>query len=314
LALIFSSGGGRLGNQLLNIYHLMAISYEYQIKVFKINDSYISSRRKYIMFSIEKNNNNWKLVNEKSNNYFIRLFILKVLIRGYHFLYNFLPNYKSYKIGSKNNFPRYLFGKNLGNNFNLSTLVNEAKKKNIIVSGWGLRDWDLVLKHKKSIIQNVKKCFENIHNINQFINEDYLFVHIRRTDFLSVKKFNEINFSDQIWINSILKICSGLKIYKVVIFSDSNIESRFINILKNKGIKVFLPNLNLAENKNTNFLDLFIYYLSKSSCVLCNASTLTLSIAFLFHEIIYLPSKVNDFDIVNINDAHNYFPISLNWN
>ena len=36
MSLIFSSGGGRLGNQLLNLIHLYAISYEYEFEVYKI--------------------------------------------------------------------------------------------------------------------------------------------------------------------------------------------------------------------------------------------------------------------------------------
>ena len=33
MALIFSSGGGRLGNQVLNLIHLMALTFEYDIDV-----------------------------------------------------------------------------------------------------------------------------------------------------------------------------------------------------------------------------------------------------------------------------------------
>ena len=38
-----------------------------------------------------------------------------------------------------------------------------------------------------------------------------------------------------------------------------------------------------------------------------------LSISFLYHEKIYLPSKENDFQNVFLNNAHNTYPTSLNW-
>ena len=35
-------------------------------------------------------------------------------------------------------------------------------------------------------------------------------------------------------------------------------------------------------------------YISNAGVVLCNASTLTLSLSFLYHDEIYLPSKKNN--------------------
>ena len=43
MSFIFASGGGRLGNQLINIIHLTAISIEKQIKIYKLNDNGIGT-------------------------------------------------------------------------------------------------------------------------------------------------------------------------------------------------------------------------------------------------------------------------------
>ena len=54
LALIFSSGGGRLGNQLLNILHLNALSLEYDIEIYKISDPFIIEKNRKLIYKIEK--------------------------------------------------------------------------------------------------------------------------------------------------------------------------------------------------------------------------------------------------------------------
>ena len=85
----------------------------------------------------------------------------------------------------------------------------------------------------------------------------------------------------------------------------------FISYLEMNGIEVILPE---DENQDINFLKLFSSYIFNCSAVLCNASSLVLSIAFLSHEYIYLPSRKNILNKVVLNDAHNSYPTNLNWN
>ncbi len=311
MSLIFSSGGGRLGNQLLNLIHLSAISYEYSIDVYKVSDLFIYGKKKSLIYKIEKNKVNWELVSEnteitKSNKLFLKLFI-----RIIHLYFYFSPNKISYKLGSKNNLPKFIIGKNLKSNFSLYQLICQQKNNTIVLSGWGLRDWELVIKHKKLIIKNFCKGFSPIIKNKKKIENDYLFVHIRRSDFLDVKEFKELNFTDELWLKSIKKVCEFESINKVVIFSDSNIDDYMISFLKNHRIHVLFIN---SGNKNSSFLKFFVYYLSNAKSVICNASTLVLSISFLYHNKIYLPSKRKDFQNVFLNNAYKSFPASLNWN
>ena len=137
-----------------------------------------------------------------------------------------------------------------------------------------------------------------------------MFVHIRRSDFLEVEEFKDLNFSDDIWIKSILNICSLKSIKKVVIFSDELIKKFFILSLEIKGLEVIIPE---NENKNLNFNKIFFKYIYNASCILCNSSSLVLSIAFLSHESIFLPCRNKEFIEILLSDAHISHPTNINW-
>ena len=309
MSLIFSSGGGRLGNQLLNLIHLSAISYEYNFNVYKISDLFIAGKNNSLIFRIDENKVNWEIVSSYKEVKRRKIFF-KIIIRLIHLYYFLSPNKISYKLGSGNNLPKFLFGKRLNSDFSKAKFFKDARKKNIVLSGWGFRDWDLVLKHKNLIIKNFKEGFSSLINIKKKIDEDYLFVHIRRSDFLEVNEFQELNFSDETWLKSILEICESESIRKVIIFSDSPIENIMSSLLKIEKIDTS----NIDSFNNNSFLELFLYYLSNAKAVICNASTLVLSMSFIYQKGVYLPSELNNFQYVVLNEAHDSFPTALNWN
>ena len=311
MALIFTSGGGRLGNQILNLIHLMALSFEYNIEVIKINDTFLTSKDKLFMFKVEKDIINWHISDNFAKNKLIYKLFLKILIRLIHLLCFFNPKHKSYKIGSKNNYPKFIVGKRLKKKNSVSKLIKESSSSNVALCGWGLRDWELVSKHKESILRNMTYAFGEYLDIKNNKNKDYLLVHIRRSDFLEVEEFRELNFPDEVWIKSIKKICSLKTIKKVVIFSDSLVNNFFISSLEKNGLRVLIPEKN---NKNVNFLKLFFNYIHNGSYLICNASSLVLSIAFLSYEKIYMPSREKEFKEVSLDNAHKYSPTNLNWN
>ena len=61
LALFFTSGGGRLGNQILNLIHLIALKQEHNIEVIKINDVFLEARKGFLMYKVSKKIINWKI-------------------------------------------------------------------------------------------------------------------------------------------------------------------------------------------------------------------------------------------------------------
>ena len=138
-----------------------------------------------------------------------------------------------------------------------------------------------------------------------------MLVHIRRTDFLAVEEFKELNFSDQTWLKGILKLCEIKSLNTVVIFSDANVSNLIFSNLKKRGLTTIIPEKN---NLNENFLKLFFPYVDNASSVICNASTLVMSISFLYHDFIYLPSRKKEFQRLDLNQAHTSFPSSMNWN
>tara|TARA_Y100000589_G_C27199303_1_gene648702 strand:+ start:14452 stop:15333 length:882 start_codon:yes stop_codon:yes gene_type:complete len=292
--------------------HLMALSYEYDIKLFKINDLFIEAKDGSLMFQIKKESEeiNWKLVSEIKNYTFYYKILLKLFIRIIHLYFYIFPFKKSYKIGSSNNFPKFIIGKNLSENFSIDKLIKESSINNIVVAGWALRDWNLFEKHKKLISKNIIKGFGSLTNKKLFFEGNYILVHIRRSDFLKVKDFDALNFSDETWAKSIIMLSNKLEINNIVMFSDSSINNLLIADLRRSGINVFLPE-NLDNNRT--FLQLFINYISNAHSIICNSSTLVLSISILFHEYIYLPSE-DSYQNICLKNAHNSYPTFLNWN
>ena len=98
MSLLFSSGGGRLGNQILNLIHLKAIAFEYKIKVERVNDLYIRSKNFGLTFCIKKNIVNWECENENIKKIILYKFFLKAYVIWIHFYYYFHPGKKSYII------------------------------------------------------------------------------------------------------------------------------------------------------------------------------------------------------------------------
>ena len=311
MALILSSGGGRLGNQILNLIHLTALSNEYDIEFKKLSDLFIEAKDKSIIYKIEKNEIKWRIIyGDKEKNLFDKIF-LKFFIRFIHLLFYISPDKKSYKIGYINNFPKFIIGKKLNNNITSYELVKEAKIFDVVLTGWGFRDWELVIKHKDEVVKNVSKGFDIFTKTKNDCQNDYLFVHIRRSDFLQVNQLEELNFADSLWLKSIIKTAFFESIKRVVIFSDSNICDSFISSLNSQGIDVIF--LNTGIENNGNFLKFFVRYLYGAKAVICNASTLVMSISFLYHDFVYLPSRKKDFQRLDLNQAHTSFPSSLNW-
>ena len=92
-------------------------------------------------------------------------------------------------------------------------------------------------------------------------------------------------------------------------FSDSIISEKLLDSLKSKGLKIYMP----CQDSENSFLSLFIKYVANAKYVLCNSSTLTLSLSYLFHQNIYIPSSKKDFEEIILDEAHITYPTRLNW-
>ena len=201
MTLIFSSGGGRLGNQLLNLIHLIAISYEYKIKIEKINDPYIVSKSNSIKYQIQPEKISWNI--KVSNNLSSKIrenFTNKIYIRLIHAFFFLIPGCKSFKVGGVKNLPKFIFGRQLPYDYKIEDIINQSINGNVVIGGWGLRHWELVKKNKISIVRDFKNGLKRFNFFyEQYELGRFLFVHIRRTEFLTVNNLSAINFSDEIW-------------------------------------------------------------------------------------------------------------------
>lgn len=293
MSLFFLSGGGRYGNQLVNIYHLLAHSLEYKLKVYKLNDSYFINKENYFPFinlDIEKKNN--FAIKLSQENFFIENLsynINRFLILFVHFIFYFVPNFKSLKFKALKQYNKFTVANNIELTNNKKKFIDYCLNNNVAFSGYGLRDYSLLSKHKKNII---KYIFENldsslrINNLDQIKNQ-FLFVHIRRTDFIKNDFYNKVNFSSTQWINSIIKFTKDKKLNNVVLFSDELINNDIVRALEINNIKVIIP----EDKYDDQFLKLFFNYIKKASYVLCNGSSLSISLSFLFRDYIFIPSK-----------------------
>ncbi len=314
MSFIFASGGGRLGNQLINIIHLTAISIEKQIKLYKLNDNYIKSTNSNNLFiSIEENNSNWELQNKNYNNYFMgRLNNLKfrILVRLIHFLFYILPCKESLKYNSSNGRTNFLLAEEIHSVEELMSLFLLSKKKDIVFSGWGLRNWNLVIKHKKKIKEILsKKLLPKRKDINKSSSNEFLLVHIRNSDFAKFRPFDLLVYDENTWINAISKVCEKENLAKVKIYTDDFDLELLYNSLKELGLKVTIP----SYKNQDEFLNQIIIESYQSKSILCNSSSLTLAMAFTFHDYVYTPDKKQIIKLTHINKLHNTKPHCINW-
>lgn len=312
MSFIFASGGGRLGNQLLNVIHLTAISIEKQIKLYKITDNYITPINSYKYFiCIEENHSNWEIPHEKNSNHFLRRinnFKYRFFVRLLHFLFYILPNKESLKL--KYNSLNFLLAEEIYPEEDLMSLFLLSREKDIIFSGWGLRNWNLVIKHKNKIkeIFSEKLLFKR-NNISKRYSNKFLLVHIRNSDFAKYSPFNKLVYDHKIWSKAIAKVCDKENIAKVKIYTDDFDVELLVTSLKKLSLEVLIP----SYKNYDEFLDKFIIDSKISKSILCNSSSLSLALAFTFHDYVYSPDKKEIFKLTHINDLQNTIPHSINW-
>ena len=264
-----------------------------------------------IKYQIQPEKISWNLkVSNNLNSKIRESFTNKIYIRLIHALFFLIPGCKSFKVGGVKNLPKFIVGRQLPYDYKIEDIINQSINENVVIGGWGLRHWELVKKNKISIVRDFKNGLKRFNFFyKQYDLGRFLFVHIRRTDFLTVNKLSAINFSDEIWFNAITKIAKKYSLKRVVIFSDEEISVNLKNALSSKNIFLINPKISSSES----FLKLFINGIAKADVVLCNASTLSLSCAFIYHEEVAIPSEKNGFKIINLDKAQITHPTNLNW-
>jgi hypothetical protein len=217
--IIFTHGGGRFGNQLINYLHLAACGLEYnniRIEQLPLYDYLAPTNKNFIVSNsiIEP----LLLVSSKRKNRilkFIKRILLNSGIRALHVFGYFLPSQTSIIIGERGNNIGYLAGKKLPYlvfNDNFIEFINDKT----VLAGWGFRNWGLVDKWKDTIATNL---LSTLKQEDSGVNGITLGVHIRGTDFKEHAD-GQLYFDDQSWIDAVKGIRKKFKIDKVVFMSD----------------------------------------------------------------------------------------------
>ena len=317
MSLIFASGGGRLGNQLVNIINLIALSIEYDLSIYKIEDNYLKIKKQKNKFLPLYNVNSldtWEIDNTKYKYDLIRKFkniYYRTMVRILHIIFYILPSTLSLKYGNKNARVKYLLANKIDLKNDQNKLLKLSKNNLIIFSGWGLRDWELVKKHKNKIINILKNNFSYTFRKDKIVEGlgPYLFVHIRNGDFANSKYYEKLVYTPQVWANAIIAVCRKENLSQVILFTDNYPITILRKELEKLSINIITP----EDNKINNFIGLFINYASNSSSIICNSSTLTLCLACLYHKYVYNPDIDNIYQSTNVNDLHIKSPHKLNW-
>ena len=247
MRLFFLSGGGRYGNQLINFYHLLSISIEYKFKIYKLNDSSFINSKNYFPFisiNIAKKDTFKTNLQErpKKIEYFFKIYY-KFFIYFLHAFFYLMPYLRSFKFKPHIKRDKFLIAEKVDLENQLSIFIKNTKKYNSVFSGYGLRNYDLLKKHKKKIrIYMIDQLTKDL-NINslEYYNNDFLFVHIRGTDFKNVPEYKDMYFESKQWIESILKLTKEKKLSNVVIFSDEKLNQKLLIKLRSNKLNVLLP-------------------------------------------------------------------------
>jgi len=161
--IIFSHGGGRLGNQLINMSHLYAFFLEHEDEFDIINMAFWPYAHLF-EFSIDNraclfSSNNHKHFSYLLLNDLFRKIMnenrrrLNPFIRLIHLYYSFSPFKQSILKGIAPNFLKYINGKTTPE-FDLSSdlsLQYLRRKNSSVIAGWPVRCWDLFEKHEEQI-------------------------------------------------------------------------------------------------------------------------------------------------------------------
>ena len=315
MSFIFASGGGRLGNQLLNVIHLTAIAIEKNVIIYKINDNYLTNEDHSFFnffFNISENNSNWTIFKCNLNNSFQRKlnnFRFRFFVRLLHFIFYLYPSRLSFKYSSSQARTKFILATRINEEDELKTLFFKSMNKDLIFSGWGIRNWNLVIKHKKKIrkILTNKLLSDKItlksNNENRFI-----LVHIRNSDFAKYYPFKKLVYDSNLWIKSIAEVCRRENVNKVKIFTDDFKLEKIKNNLASQNIKVINP----SYQNNNEFLLEFIEDSKTSTSILCNSSSLTLY-GICFQRICLTPDYKKICKLCLIDDMHKTNPHSINW-
>ncbi len=305
--IIFTHGGGRFGNQLINYAHLLACGLEY--KNVKIQQQSLQS---YLLPKGGKYIVNRGVISEllivrttAHNRYY--QFLLRLIhntkIRSHHLLALFSRKIESIVIGDKGNNLGHIFGVHTDQLiFDQNFIV--ASKPILLLSGWGFRNWSVVDKWKEEISSNLLKTFAQA-GIDK--KSKVLGVHIRGTDFKTHAN-GQLYFNDADWIKKTETIVKKFNFDKVILMSDEDKDWTNL-IVARHGWAISTG----SAGKSGDMYDAFSDLLS-CDLILTAGSTFALMAAWISDaKVIDVADDNTELNAMNYYEWKNHKNFLLNW-
>lgn len=166
--IVFTHGGGRLGNQLINMAHLYSFSLEYKNEFDIINmgfwpysDLFCLTENNPVCFlsSSKKISSSYLLLNTIYSQTMNRnRRVLNQFLRLIHLYYKMAPGRQSIIKGEPPNYLKYLHGIEFQNlNLDSTDSVGLLKQKSCTaLAGWPIRCWDLFRKNESAVREGLK--------------------------------------------------------------------------------------------------------------------------------------------------------------
>ena len=307
--IIFTHGGGRFGNQLINYIHLAACGLEY--KNVKINQQSLKRylrpiEGKHIVSNGELNSLSVvKDDGKKPNRYYkyILRLVCDMKTRWTHFSTFFYNERESIVIGERGNHIGYLLGDHVENLIFDDSFI-EKSKHIIFLSGWGFRNWFLTEKWRNVISQNLSRT---LNHSDLALKNDVLGVHIRGTDFKEHAN-GDLYLDVNDWVNAIKIIEKKFEVKKVILMSDERKE--WSHIVNNNN------NWMVSDGSVGNNGDMYDAFSDLLSCdfILTAGSTFALMAAWISDAKVFDVSETNvNCKAMKYEEWSSYHRFLLNW-
>ena len=307
--IIFTHGGGRFGNQLLNYIHLSAFGLEYDsvsIKQNSLNEylvsqeiTYIVSKGKICHLAIVDNKRQ-----SKPAMIFSRI-IKNSKIRIRHFFIHYFTKNKSLIIGESGNNIGYLSGEKYKVLILNSEFFNSLNEKTLL-AGWNIRNWELVNKWRETISKNLLNTLKQKDSIT---NNYSIGVHIRGNDF-KTHADGVLYFNNDEWMEAIKIIEKKLKVKNIIIMSDELQDWDSI-LMDNNHWKLSSGSYGQDGDMFNSFSDLL-----KCDVILTAGSTFALMAAWISNvKVIDISSIERDMPInlMEFNEWSKHNNFLMNW-
>ena len=301
--IILTWSGGRLGNQLISLIHLLSFKIEHEdISFVNIPLSiYSRSQRiddlRILCFALLRRTPQEHVLANKINfeSLFFKIYLRLLPFMHVFFKYISVPSF----ICSSEYY--HLFPTSCHKFFRHSKIINMDQyfygrlRPINLLCGYHFRNYDLIIKHQKSVACAISSLFIQKNLFNHFLScpiGGQLFVHLRGDDFAKLYPF--YSYPIDKWIDTAIEIQSRMNLDSVVFSTDDrNIERKLNILLLNDRLSSFNFSISKGSILQTGGVMYSFSDMLQSSAILCLPSTLSIEASYLAGIPVYLMPEIH---------------------